>query len=394
MATTPGARTRFRDGQLLSAADLNDEQADQIARHRRHVIGPHTWGIVKGGELTVDDNGVVEVAPAFAYDGYGRELVLPQPRRVPAAERFELQNADTLDVWLVYRRDAVDAPLGESGCDDDDRVGRWSETPVVRFTAATGGGSAVAQRPPGVPQADIPFPPSRMPPDDPTREWPVFLGQIRRSQGQTPGTYTYRADLTGRPYAGARAASIEPPWATPGGTRLDLDPPSGQALELSVDVPSGGASNPILTVSDAGNVEIDGSATIGGDLKVGGGVVTFAPAAQLPPGSGWRIYHLDAQGQSPAELRIEIGASPGRVVIGSWSDTQSAFVAHLTIEDSGEVVVHGTLRVVGRLDVDFQAIRKAYLDGLNTLSLTGTDIGIRARITDADFDLGAALGWP
>ena len=393
MATTPGARARFRDGQLLSAADLNDEQADQIARHRRHAIGPHTWGIVKGGELTVDDNGVVEVAPAFAHDGYGRELVLPQPHRVAVAERFELLNTDALDAWLVYRRDSLDAPLDESTCDDEDRVGRWSEVPVVRFTAATGG-SAVAQRPPGVPQADIPFPPSRMPPDDPTREWPVFLGQIRRSQGQTPGTYTYRADVTGRPYAGARAASIEPPWATPGGTRLDLDPASGQALELSVDVPGGGASNPILTVSDAGDVEIDGSATIDGDLKVGGGLVTFAPAAQVPPGSGWRVYHLDTQGQSPAELRIEIGAAPGRVVIGSWSDTQNAFVPHLTIDNSGEVVVTGNLRVVGRLDADFQTIRKAYLDGLATLVLGPAGIAIRARITDADFDLGAALGWP
>src|SRR4051812_15066426 len=109
MATTAPARGRVVGGELLSAAGLRAEQEDQIARLRRHAIGAHTWGIVQGGELTVGEDGVVTVAPVFAYDGYGRELALPAPRALPAAERFELLDTDVLDCWLVYRRDAVDA---------------------------------------------------------------------------------------------------------------------------------------------------------------------------------------------------------------------------------------------------------------------------------------------
>jgi hypothetical protein len=398
MATTAGGRVRFVDGQLLSAADLNDEQEDQIARLRRHAIGPHTWGIVKGGELTVGDDAIVQVEPVFAYDGYGRELVLAEPRALPAAERFELLNTDVLDVWLVYRRDAVDAPLAEPSCDDADRAGRWREVPLIRFTAAAGG-PAAARRPPGVPQGDIPFPPSRVPPDDPTREWPVFLGQIHRSPGNAPGTFVYRADGTGRPYVGARAASIEPPWGTPGGTRLDLEPPSGNALEFSVDPLPSGATNPIIAVSDTGDLELDGVATIAGELDVGGGRIALKPGA-APTGRDWRIYQVGARGQSPAELRVEIGASPGRVVVGSWSDAKNMFVPHLTIEAAGKVTVSGDLRVVGDLnvqgllDADLATVRKAYLDTLAGLTLSGPDVALRTALVNADNALAAALNWP
>jgi hypothetical protein len=390
MTTTAGARVRFADGQLLSAADLIDEQNDQIARLRRHAIGPHTWGIVQGGELTVGDDGVVTVARAFAYDGYGRELVLAEPRVLETAELFELRNTDVLDVWLVYRRDAMDAPLAEPGCADEDRAGRWREVPLIRFTAAAGGPPA-ARTPPGVPQADIPFPPSRMPPDDPTLEWPVFLGQIHRSPGQAPGSHAYRADATGRPYVGARAARLEPPWGSPPGTQLDIQPASGNALELSIDKPN--AANPVFAVSDAGDVELDGVATIAGEWSVGGGRVTLEPGA-VPAGKDWRIYHVGALGQTAPELRIEIGASPGRVVIGSWSDAKSAFVPHLIIDASGQVTVSGDLRVEGDLLADPTTLLKGYLDKLDPTDPTQRATALKADTRTLDSDLADELGWP
>ncbi len=394
MATTAGARMRFRDGQLLSAADLTSEQEDQIIRLRRHAIGPHTWGIVKGGELAVSGDGIVEVAPVFAYDGYGRELELPDPQPLPSAERFELLGTDVLDVWLVYRRDAVDAPLAAGGCDNTDQAGRWRETPLVRFTAAAGGPPA-SQQPPGVPQADVPFPPSRIPPDDPTQEWPVFLGQIRRSLDQATGGYVYRPDGTGRPYVAARAAAIEPPWGT-GGTRLDLDPSSGNALELSI---ASAATTPILAVSANGDLELAGEATIGGELEVGGGRLSLdatAPGGAAPAGSAWRISHVGA-GQG-AELRIETGAASGRIVVGSWSAARNAFVPHLTIADAGEVTVEGDLRVEGDLDVqgnlnaDLQTVRRAYLDGVKQIGPPNT--ALRDALLAADAALATALNWP
>jgi hypothetical protein len=389
---------RFVDGQVLSAADLNAEQQDQIARLRRHAIGAHTWGIVKGGELTVSADGAVGVEPAFAYDGYARELVLAEPRALPAAERFELLNTDVLDVWLVYRRDAVDAPLEEPSCDNADRAGRWQETPLVRFTAAAGG-PPDARRPPGVPQGDIPFPPSRMPPDDPTLEWPVFLGRIHRTPGPSPGEYVYRADATGRPYIGARAKTIEPPWSGTGGTggtRLDLAPAPGQALELSDGT---SAANPLVAVSDAGDLRLGGDATVAGELTVRGGRLTL-DAGPPAAAAAWRIYHLAAQGPAPEELRIEVGDPTGRVVVGSWSAAKNAFVPHLTIEGSGAVTVDGDLRVTGDMDVqgildaDFQTARKAYRDGLAALPLSAAQAQQRTTILNNDTLLATALGWP
>jgi hypothetical protein len=391
MATTAGGRVRFVDGQLLSATDLTDEQEDQIARHRRHAIGPHTWGIVSGGELTVGEDGVVGIAPVFAYDGYGRELVQAEPRALAAAERFELLNTDVLDVWLVYRRDPVDAPLAEPGCEDEDRAGRWQEVPLVRFTAATGG-PAVAQRPPGVPGGDLPFPPSRMPPDDPTREWPVFLGQIHRSPGQAPRPYAYRADGSGRPYVGARAARIEPPWSAPQGARVELDPSQGTALELSALDPTG-ARKTVLAVSDTGNVEHSGWARVDGELRVGGGRVTL-DADTAPTGSDWRVYHAAVPGAAPDELRIEIGASPGRVVIGSWSATRNAFVPHLTIEDSGRVVVAGDLRVQGQVTATGATLLKAYLDGLAPKTPAQRKDALITDVKALDSALATEFGWP
>jgi hypothetical protein len=296
-----------------------------------------------------------------------------------------LHNTDVLDVWLVYRRDAVDAPMGEDGCEHEERAGRFRETPEIRFTAA-GGGPAAGQSPPGVPAADIPFPPSRMPPDDPANEWPVFLGQIHRSPGQG-GAFVYRADGTGRPYAGARAARIEPPWAAPDGARVELDPPPGtNALELS-SVDANGTRRTVMSVSDDGDLALAGTAEVGGELRVGGSRVTLDPAA-APGGSAWRIYLVDGPGQAPDELRIEIGDDPGRVVVGTWSATQNAFVPRLTIEASGQVIVSGDLRVTGQLTATpSTTVLRAYLD-----NLTG-DAAARASQLKADVKALDAALW-
>lgn len=78
------ARPAFFDGQQLQAADL-----DAVAAyHRRlgwlHNRSLHNWGIATGFAVTgrTSDRTVV-VAPGYALDCQGRELILGEPRELP-----------------------------------------------------------------------------------------------------------------------------------------------------------------------------------------------------------------------------------------------------------------------------------------------------------------------
>src|SRR5689334_3787102 len=93
-------RPRFRERQVLRAADLEAEQAYLIAARRRHNIGQHGWGIVQG--LEIKDQPELMVQPGMAVDGYGRELIVTSPVTIPVEVFTELGD-DALDVWLVYQ---------------------------------------------------------------------------------------------------------------------------------------------------------------------------------------------------------------------------------------------------------------------------------------------------
>jgi hypothetical protein len=74
----PFDRITWRDGQLLTSRDLTDEKhADDRFRYL-HVHYLHaTWGIVTGFDVGVVDAQTVSVAPGFALDIGGREILLP-----------------------------------------------------------------------------------------------------------------------------------------------------------------------------------------------------------------------------------------------------------------------------------------------------------------------------
>ncbi len=88
----PFDQVTYRDGQLLSALDMgNDQQRDDRLR-RLHMRYLHdTWGIAVGFEVTqiiqteggiasVDSGGTgVSVGPGYAADHWGRDILLPNP---------------------------------------------------------------------------------------------------------------------------------------------------------------------------------------------------------------------------------------------------------------------------------------------------------------------------
>jgi hypothetical protein len=70
-------RVQYREGQVLHAADLNDASTYLLSLRRRHDLGPHGWGIVHGLRLEIEPGGFV-IQPGFAWDGYGRPLIVQQ----------------------------------------------------------------------------------------------------------------------------------------------------------------------------------------------------------------------------------------------------------------------------------------------------------------------------
>jgi hypothetical protein len=75
-------RLRYFDGQLLSAADLEDEQQYLIRMRHRHNQALHGSGVVTGLAVTVSPDGSppsAVVEPGLALDRKGRELELAAP---------------------------------------------------------------------------------------------------------------------------------------------------------------------------------------------------------------------------------------------------------------------------------------------------------------------------
>jgi len=78
-------RPRFFTGRLLTATDLEQEQAYFLGRARRHNRFLHGWGIVSGLGVAIEDGTTVVVAAGLALDCAGNELVLAAPERLSLA---------------------------------------------------------------------------------------------------------------------------------------------------------------------------------------------------------------------------------------------------------------------------------------------------------------------
>ena len=99
-------RPSFFEGQYLGSADL--EAVVSYARDlaREHSLAAHAWGIAAGLELVevaAEGGGAVDlfVLPGFAWDGYGRAIVVLAPAQVPP-ERFAGLPSGNQQIWVRY----------------------------------------------------------------------------------------------------------------------------------------------------------------------------------------------------------------------------------------------------------------------------------------------------
>src|SRR6187399_461911 len=97
------SRPRFFEGQYLSAEDLAAIVAYLRGADARHALAGHTHGIVVGLDL-VERNAAgaanrreVVLQPGFAWDGFGRTIVVAQPTRLPETLLASIPYAPAVD---------------------------------------------------------------------------------------------------------------------------------------------------------------------------------------------------------------------------------------------------------------------------------------------------------
>ena len=158
MARDHVERPIFAEGQYLGAADLTAAVDHGRVHAARHLLAAHTWGIALGLDLEERPSpatGEIEVflRPGYAWDGFGRPVIVLAPCRIPAAALRAATcpavgggaNGCLIDVWLRYREEATAGPRpGFEDCNGDGRFGRVRET----FAIEIGPRSATSQQDP------------------------------------------------------------------------------------------------------------------------------------------------------------------------------------------------------------------------------------------------------
>ena len=98
-------RPRFFEGQYIGSADLEAVIAYARDLAREHALGAHSWGVATGLDLVEveAESGGVDyfVLPGFGWDGYGRPIVLLEPKQVSPGKFAGLPSGDQT-VWLRY----------------------------------------------------------------------------------------------------------------------------------------------------------------------------------------------------------------------------------------------------------------------------------------------------
>ena len=383
------ARVHYFERQYLRRQDLADEQAYHLAMRRRHNIAHHTWGIVSGLEI-VQADGDLFVNPGLAVDRFGRELVVQHRMAVPLAG-FETNDGDALHVWLYYGLIGAEsarstgsgqAEINFADCDkaSTEAFYRYQEQPRLVTTSGSAEGDGTdPQNPPDVTEFAQRFAPHLMPPDDPNRQWPVYLGKIVRHNEKKFSVFANE-----RPQAGIVGGAIQTPS---GQTTVVLggksDSPRFAVRTIVRERDEKGKEvekeKEVLAI-DGGGIEVHGRAVVEGDMEVQAGALVFSSAekeqeeaaeqaAGLVKGlevapKPWRIYRVNPKEEVPdssapdarsqlklQQLRVELGndAEKNAFVVGVFSAEDEAFQPILEVTDSRRTVIHGNLIVAGRV---------------------------------------------
>ncbi len=398
-------RSHYRERQILRYTDFADEQVYRNGMRRRHHLAHHAWGIVQGLVLKPSVSGV-SLSSGFAVDGYGRELVVSQALELRQSVLEEVLNgagAGYIDVWLSYH--ILSADGAPESCYED----AW-----LRLDCADPERLTEPRYPPEVSLSDLDFGPQHQPPDDPSREWPVYLGRVIVGAGNVslPPHSRNLIDLSERVYAYLTGASVTTvdgyPWLQLGDEEaadqrrfaIVLPDGDGNSVDrLSLDRNGGSVLRGDTRLLAAGThpLERDGDLQLSGVAPVlgYGGGIHWEPLAQTPlTARAWQIYRTSTEitrgtGTLPVEqLRLETfdpgeEGDPSRAAfVAGEIDETSRFAPFLSVRSDGDVIVEGNLLVEGQLvegaipaDVEDERFRDELLGRWTKgLTLAGTEV--------------------
>jgi len=249
MVINQSQRPQFYQNQYLGAEDLAALVEYNRIQNARHDLGAHTWGIAIGLELkekpstTSGDQVDMYISPGYAWDGFGRPIVVLSPYKIPP-ERFKSipynagidggsQAGHLVEIWLRYNEIETKGPRpGFEVCNPADQFARVQESfqievgdqlnqrdPIVIAGRAVDASLALQIFDPSdLPIKDASIPHQTFPDDNPNALWLIPLGFVRwkpNPNPSQPGNFVQRNpdDITQsrsvRQYIGVVAERIQ-----------------------------------------------------------------------------------------------------------------------------------------------------------------------------------------
>jgi hypothetical protein len=367
-------RPKFFEEQYLGAADLTAVVDYGRVQQARHALGAHTWGIAIGLTLkeTPQAGGAVTVhlLPGYAWDGYGRPIVVLSPYRIPE-ERFSAIKFDPsidtdgkgrlIPVWLCYDETGTQSPRpGFEVCDVADQLARIQESfridigdqpsPADRYSGVNVAAKDITDAKTALQAFDTKAPlvydesiPQQNLPDLQNRaRWLIPIGYVRWLPVQNQAGHFVARDDSGagglpkdsdqirsfRRYSGVVTEAVE---ASDGRIRLK------------------NRGNGFPTVKSDDLVWVEGDVRIEGDLRLFNHKLDFRDSSGIDNGVPLSINRVDDAG---GRLQVVIGKASGGAnsfAVGAL-DGNDRFNTKLTVRDDGKVGV-GTATPALTLDV-------------------------------------------
>ena len=300
----PVARPVFFEGQILGALDLQDTVEYSRGRDARHSRYLHTWGIATGLELsekgkqleisgTTFDYKEISVSAGMAIDGRGREIIVPESRRLSESDFDQLnvavQDKEALYPVLLIGRDrsAASSSFSMGDCANPEPT-RQVEDFEITFRGPGEDLDLLDQTPPDI---------SDGPGNGTGNAWLVLLGYVKWDNNIKKFTgFDVVSNGIGRRYAGvladevvARGGSLMLRTRTKsesGKPALLLDETDGGELKFGL-LNAAGVVTPVLTVKSNGDIITPGtvqSKSSSGTVYVQSGIATDGVVLPLPTG--------------------------------------------------------------------------------------------------------------
>jgi hypothetical protein len=326
-------RPRFFEGQYLGSQDLTDALEYARLQAARHCLGGHTWGIAEGLDLrevpSIGEATKVSMVidPGYAWDGYGRPIVVLEPYKIPEAlfdsiKYDAVQDADgkgrMTEIWLRYYEAGTKKPAsGFEVCDTANTYRRIQESFVVSIgcklahtddhdPVTVGGKSGDAlkalklfnSKAPAIYDESIPQ--QTFPEEGERAYWFVPIGYVRWLPAQSgAGHFAALSDYDKqkvrliRRYIGTVAENIE---AAGGAIRL---------RDRTVN-----PSKSYFKATDDELVNVEGSARVEGDVNIAGGALNFRHADGTDRDTALRILRTGDSSSSEGGRSLQVGIGP------------------------------------------------------------------------------------